>query len=84
MAKWTVGTETFKGKISMFDAMRNRLGIGARFVCKTSAGKIRTYEITKYGYARPQILADLYQDNPGDGPFGSEEYAQSRHRLTSR
>ncbi len=57
MGRWYV-TKPFKatyaGKPAMFEAMRERLGIGDRFTCQGSNGRQtrpeRTYDITEYGF----------------------------------
>jgi hypothetical protein len=57
MGRWYV-TKPFKrdypGKKAMFDAMREKLGIGGSFTCQGSGGRQsppeRTYTITEYGF----------------------------------
>jgi hypothetical protein len=57
MGRWHV-TKPFKatypGKPAMFDALREKLGVGGRFTCRGTNGRQRrperTYEITEYGF----------------------------------
>lgn len=57
MGRWYVTKRfkaTYPGKPAMFEAMRERLGIGDRFTCQGSNGRQtrpeRTYKITEYGF----------------------------------
>ena len=57
MSRWYVTMPfkaTYPGKGAMFDAMREKLGIGRRFTCRGTNGRQtapeRTYEITAYGF----------------------------------
>ena len=66
MSRWYVTRPfkaTYPGKPAMFEAVRERLGVGCRFTCRGSNGRQarpeRTYEITEYGFnwieeTRPQ------------------------------
>lgn len=57
MGCWHV-TKPFKathpGKPATFEAVREKLGVGARFTCRGTNGRQprpeRTYEITEYGF----------------------------------
>jgi hypothetical protein len=57
MGRWHVTRPlkaSFPSKPAMFEAMREKLGIGGRFTCQGTNGRQarpeRTYEITEYGF----------------------------------